>query len=223
MSSSVQEHTNAVTYSLRLFADPANIVWLPAAFSFVAGTIALLTAASIPAIARIFRRRAEPSDWLFVVVAAGAFIPLAAHFFIADFDVTKPSYSSWVFGPLAVLFGVAANSETGHQFWDRKGRYLALSLALVGAFTGTVFFLTHANLFVHGPSRFLNSLYEQVPKRKTVVYEVGSAWGFSYFPLVFAHEGDIDQYQSSGAEQLTIRLAFDRRRRRKQNGQPSRS
>jgi hypothetical protein len=68
---------------------------------------------------------------------------------------------------------------------------------LVGAGISTYLFLLHASMFVHGPQRFAAALYDKAAGPKAIVYEVGAAWGWSYIPLVYSHNGKVVQYRTA--------------------------
>lgn len=192
-------------YFFRLFGDSANMVSFSASVAFLGGTFALLLAGAISAFTRILRRKARSFDWLYVVVIAGALAPIFASFVVRSFNVTSPSYSGWLFGPLSLLVGISATTLTGFRFWDRGGRFVVIGATLIGACVSTVTFLTHSTMFVHGPQRFVGAIFDRIGAPKAIVYESGAAWGFPYFPLVFSHERKIDQYRVAENEVGLVR------------------
>jgi hypothetical protein len=189
-----------VTYLLRLFGDSANIVLLPAAILFLGGSVALLVSGAIPAFRRIRNRTAQSIDWLYIVVFAGAFAPIFASLVISRFNVLSANYSGWIFAPVALLIGAGASAITGYRFWDKLGRLAAASATLIGALGSTIFFFGNSSMFVHGPQRFVSAIFNETKDPKAIVYEASSAWGFSYFPLVYTHGGKIHQYRLSDGQ-----------------------
>ena len=84
-----------------------------------------------------------------------------------------------------------------------KGIYgIAFAATLTGAAVSTYGFLAHASEFVHGPGEFVNASYDRTASPKAIVYESGAAWGWSYFPLVFLHNGDVAQFRSVDGSDL---------------------
>jgi hypothetical protein len=194
-----------LTYLLRLFGDSANMVLLPAAFLFLSGTSALLVLGAIPAFVRMWSREARSFDWLYVVVSAGAVVPILASLVVTRFNVVSPSYSGWIFAPLALLVGAGAASSTGFRLWDKPGRFAAIAATITGGLISTYFFLAHASMFVHGPQRFVGAIFDRIEGPKAIVYEDGASWGYSYFPLVFSHSGKIIQYRAADGQVQQIR------------------
>jgi hypothetical protein len=190
----VNETGRYSVYLLKLFGDSANMVSVSAALLFFAGTLALFIAGMITAFVRVRNGNLRSFDWLFAVVIAAVFATIMASLFIKTFDVLKASYSGWLFAPLSVIIGIGATSSTGFYLWDRAGRILAVGTMLIGGGLSTYLFLVHASMFVHGPERFVGALYNGIAGPKAIVYETGSAWEFSYYPLVFSHKGEIVQY-----------------------------
>ena len=184
-----------LSYLLKLVGDSANMVSISASILFFCGTIALLTASMLAIVRRVRNRHLRPFDWLIAVVVFGVFATIIASFFITTFDVTKSSYSGWLVVPLSLLIGAGAISVTGFRLWDTVGRKVAVGAMLVGAGISTYLFLLHASMFVHGPQRFAAALYDKAAGPKAIVYEVGAAWGWSYIPLVYSHNGKVVQYR----------------------------
>jgi len=193
-------------YPFRLFGDAANTVSVTAFLLFFLGALALFSAGAFSAFARAKLRTTRPFDWLWVVAIAGIFATIAASLVIRTFDVLNSSYSSWLFVLLALLIGVGAALPTGFRFWDDAGRFVAGGAMLVGAAISTHSFLRHASMFVHGPGRFVSGVYDKVGFPKAIVYEAGSAWGFSYFPLAFSYNQQIIQYRSAENKDGLIRI-----------------
>jgi hypothetical protein len=185
-----------LTYFLTLFGDSANMVLLPAAVAFLGGTVALLGASAVSAWRRIWREEARSFDWLHIVVLFGFMVPILASLIFTRFDAIKASYSSWLLAPLALLVAAGGNELTGYHLWDKAGRFAAVGATVLGAFVATAFFLLHQPMFVHGPGRFVSLIFDQ-EGTKAIIYEAGAAWGFTYFPLVFSHGGQISQYRES--------------------------
>jgi hypothetical protein len=173
------------------------MISISASILFFCGTIALLTASMFATVRRGRNRHLRPFDWLMAVVVSGVFATILASFFITTFDVTKTSYSGWLVVPLSLLIGAGAISATGFRLWDTVGRKVAVGAMLVGAGISTYLFLLHASMFVHGPQRFTGALYDKAAGPKAIVYEVGAAWGWSYIPLVYSHNGKVVQYRTA--------------------------
>ena len=197
----VQQKTTILylTYLLQLVGDPANMISISASILFFCGTIALLAGGMFAAVMHVRNRNLRPSDWLIAVVLSGVFATIVASFFIRTFDVIKASYSGWLLAPLSLLIGVGATSVTGVtglRSWDAGGRKLAAGAMIVGAGISTYMFLVHAPMFVHGPHRFIGALYDKTEGSKAIVYEVGSAWGWSYIPLEYSHNSEVVQYRA---------------------------
>jgi hypothetical protein len=190
-----------LTYLLKLFAGPANMVSLPAAVAFLGGTSALLLSGAVSAFIRISSREARSLDWLYAVVIAGAAIPLLASFVVTRFNVMSPNYSGWIFAPLALLVGAGAtSSSTGFRLWDYAGRFAAVGATMASGLISTILFLAYASMFVHGPQRFVGAVFDGIEGSKAIIYEDGAGWGYSYFPLVFSHHGNIDQYRATDGQ-----------------------
>jgi hypothetical protein len=192
-----------LTYLLRLFGDSANMVQLPAAVLFLGGTSVLLAAAALAGIIRIVRLQATSCDWIIVVAGAGAAIPVLASLVITRFNAISPSYSGWLFVPLALLVAKGASSPTGFGLWDKAGRFVAMGAALIGGTASTLYFLSHAPMFIHGPQRFVSAVFDQVGDSKAIIHE-GVGWGYAYFPIVFTHNGSIRQYRASNGQIRSI-------------------
>jgi hypothetical protein len=198
-----------ISFLLRIFGDSANMVLVPAAISFIAGTIVLLLAGAVAAFGRIIRQKARPIDWLFIVVIAGAVIPMLASIGIKRFDTLKPDYSDWLLPLLAVLVGSGASSRAGIRLWDWAGRFTAIGLTIVGASASTLLFLDKPSLFIHGPQRFVGGLYDHAIEPKAIVYESEASWPSSYFPLVFSHRNKIIQFRALDDGSRVLRIGSD--------------
>jgi hypothetical protein len=184
-------------YILRLLGDSANMVSVLASVLFFGGTLALLSAGMLAALARARCGNLRPFDWLFVVTGVGASAPVVADIFLRTFYAMSPNYGGWLLAPLGLLIGVGAVSHTGFRSWDRAGRIAAVCAMMIGGTLSTRLFLVHSAMFVHGPHRFVGSAYDETAGPKAIVYEVGAAWGFPYFPLTFSHKSDIAQYRAA--------------------------
>jgi hypothetical protein len=183
-----------LTYLLKLVGDSANMVSISALILFFCGTIALLAASIFAAVIRVRNRNLKPFDWLIAVVVSGVFATIMASFFVRTFDALRASYSVWLLVPFSLLIGAGATSVTGFRSWDVAGRKVAVGALLVGAGISTYMFLVHASMFVHGPQRFIGALYDKAVGPKAIVYEIGAAWGWSYIPLQYSHNGEVVQY-----------------------------
>jgi hypothetical protein len=210
----IQERSSPhyLAYLLRLFGDSANMLLFPAAILFFGGASTLLVSGTVAALVRMARQQATSIDWLILVVGVGAAIPILASLVIARFNVMSPNYSGWILAPLTLVVGAGAASPLGFRVWDKGGRFVAIGATLLGAAISTFFFLTHAQMFIHGPQRFVSAVFDRIGSPKAIVYE-GTGWGYSYFPLLFTHGGEIDQYRAAdGRVQATgaDRIGFDR-------------
>ena len=200
--------TEYFAYLLRLIAGPANMISMFGSVLFFGGALTLLLAGMIAAFVRSRNARVQPFDWLFLIVLAGAFAPIAATLVIRNFNVLNAPYSGWLIAPLALLIG-CATSSTGFRPWDQGGRIVAVCAMLIGAAVSTYIFLINASMFIHGPQRFVGALYDESAGPKAIVYDVGSVWGFSYFPLIFSHNGKIIQYRVVDNGAGLIRIGND--------------
>jgi len=186
-----------LTYLLKLVGDPANMISTSASILFFGGSIAVLAATIFAALIRARNRASKPLDWLIAVVVSGVFATIVASLFVRTFDVLKASYSVWLLVPISLLIGAGATTLTGFRSWDVVGKTLAAGALLVGAGISTYLFFDHASLFVHGPNRFIGTLYDKAVAPKAIIYEVGAAWGWSYIPLQYSHHGKVVQYRAS--------------------------
>jgi hypothetical protein len=185
-----------LTYLLKLFGDSANMVSIWASILFFGGTIALLTASMLAGVMRKVNRNTKPIDWLILVVSFGVCATVAASFIVKTFDALKSSYSVWLVVPLSLLVGAGVSSVIGFRPWDAAGRKAAIGALLMGAGISTYLFFGHASMFVHGPHRFIGNLYSKLVGPKAIIYEVGSAWGWSYIPLAYSHKAEVVQYRT---------------------------
>jgi hypothetical protein len=204
----VQPIHKYVEFFPTLLGGPANMVSVPAGVLFLGGTLALLAVAFAAALWRLWHRKVQPCDWLFLVVIFGAILPMLASAIIGSrVNYLNANYSIWLLAPLALLVGLGAAQLTGMRLWDHLGRFVAGGAMVMGAASSTFIFLDHSSLFVHGPHRFVASLYDRAAGSKGIVYKTGAKWKFSYFPLVFSHNGDIHQYRSDndGRDLIEIR------------------
>jgi hypothetical protein len=208
----INEHyyTQIVEYIFKLVGDAANMVSRSAAVLFLGGAFSLLCAASLASFSRLRRGKPRPFDWLLPVIIAGVIPPIVGGFIIKGFRPLNPVYSVWLLAPLALQVGLGATSLTGFRLWDHAGRFLAVGAMVTGAAISTYLFLKDSALFVHGPQRFVSTLYDEGAGPKAIVYpyENGAAWKFSYFPLVFSHKGEISQYRADdeGTHLTQIRI-----------------
>jgi hypothetical protein len=187
---------------LKLFADSANVVSVTAAILFFGGILALFGAASVTIAGRWRHRRLMPFDWLLAVVIAGVSATVVASFVVTNFSPLTASYSIWLFAPIGALVAIGSTSHIGFRPWDNAGRFVAIAMMVLGSAQATSLFLSNANMFVHGPNRFVGALYDSVKGPKAIVYEAGAYWKFGYFPLVFSHRNEIDQYRASNGDEL---------------------
>jgi hypothetical protein len=185
-----------LTYFLKLVGDPANMVSITASILFFCGTIALLAASIFAAGLRVRNRNLKPFDWLIAVVVFGVFATIMASFAVRAFDPLAANYNVWLLVPFSLLIGAGATSVTGFRSWDVAGRKVALAALLMGAGISTHTFFVHASMFVHGPQRFVGALYDTTVGPKAIVYETGAAWGWSYIPLQYTHNGEVIQYRT---------------------------
>src|SRR5262249_45007881 len=81
--------------------------------------------------------------------------------------------------------------------WEHFGRCVAIGAMVLGCAQATSMFLSNAAMFVHGPNRFVGALYDSAENPKAIVYEAGAYWKFPYYPLVFSHRNEIDQYRAA--------------------------
>jgi hypothetical protein len=184
-----------LTYLLKLVGDPANMLATSASILFFGGTVALLAASLFTAVIRVRNRNLKPSDWLIAVVGSGVLATIVASLFVSTLDALKSSYSVWLLVPISLLIGAAATSVAGFRSWDVAGRNVAAGALLVGAAISTYLFFDHASWFVHGPQRFVATLYDRAAGPKAIVYETGAKWGWSYIPLQYSQHGQVVQYR----------------------------
>lgn len=188
-------------YLLELIGDSANLISSLALFLFLGGAAALFVISTIGATRRLLGGDSKPTDWLLLVVIAGASAALMASLLAHGFDPLKASYSIWIVAPLALFLSSGAIAPNELLQW--KSVYgIAFAATLTGAAVSTYGFLAHASEFVHGPGEFVNALYDRTASPKAIVYESGAAWGWSYFPLVFLHNGDVAQFRSVDGSDL---------------------
>src|SRR5262249_36011085 len=145
---------------------------------------------------RMVKRNLKPIDWLICVVIFGVLATVIVSFIAKTFDALKSSYSVWLVVPLSLLVGAGGSSVIGFRPWDAVGRKAAIGALLIGAGISTYLFFDHASMFMHGPHRFVGSLYSRIVGPKAIIYEVGSAWGWSYIPLAYSHKAEIVQYRT---------------------------
>lgn len=193
-----------LSYLLKVVGDAANMVSVPAAILFFGGALALLTAITLAAVKRFKNGSPKPYDWLIPVVVSGIVATVIASWFVdrfdalkasSTFDVLKASYSIWLMVPISLLIGAGATSAAGFRAWDIAGRRIAVSALLIGAGISTYLFFKHATMFVHGPNRFIGTLYDKAATPKALIYEAGAGWGWSYVPLQYSHHGEVVQYR----------------------------
>jgi hypothetical protein len=189
-------------YLLKLFADSANVVSITAAILFFSGTLLLFGAASVAIVGRLRDRRLVPFDWVLAVVGAGVGATVVASFVVTNFSPLTASYSIWLFAPIGALIAVGSTSHIGFRLWDNAGRFVAIGMMALGSAQATWLFLSNANMFVHGPNRFVGTLYASAKGPKAIVYEAGTYWKFGYFPLVFSYRNEIDQYRAAKGDEL---------------------
>ena len=188
-------------YLLELIGDSANLISTLAPFLFLGGAAVLFVISTIGATRRLVGGDPKPIDWLVLVVIAGASAALTASLLAHGFDPLKASYSIWIVAPLALFLSSGAIAPDELLQW--KSVYgIAFAATLTGAVISTYGFLAHASEFVHGPGEFVNALYERAASPKAIVYKSGAALGWSYFPLVFLHNGDVAQYRSVDGSDL---------------------
>ena len=190
------EHSHEyLTYIVKLIGAPANLISTPAAVLFFGGAFALFLIGVVAGAKRMSTRHSIPVDWLLIVIVGGVSASLVASHFVKNFEVLKSSYSIWIFAPLA-LFVASGAAESGASRY-RIGLCGIAAAAIVGGATiSTYTFVVHATDFVHGPGEFVSAIYDQINSPKAVVYKDGAASGWSYFPLVFTHKGEVVQYQA---------------------------
>jgi hypothetical protein len=196
------ETARHLIYLLKLFGDSANVVSITAAVLFFGGVLALLTAASIGILERLRRRRLMPLDWLLAVVIAGVCATVAASFVVTNFSPLTASYSIWLFAPIGALIALGSSLRIKFRPWDNAGRFVAIAMMVIGSALATLLFLLNANMFVHGPHRFVGALYDSVKGPKALVYEAEAYWKFGYFPLVFSYKNEIAQYRAITGDTL---------------------
>ena len=189
-------------YFLKLFGNSANVVSVTAATLFFGGILALFCAGSIGIFGRLRHRRLMPIDWLLAVVIAGASATVAASLIVTNFSPLTASYSIWLFAPIGALIAVGSTSRIGFSPWDNAGRFVAIAMMVLGSAQATAMFLSNASMFAHGPNRFIGTLYDSTQGPKAIVYEAGAYWKFGYFPLVFSHRNEIDQYRAIKGDEL---------------------
>src|SRR5262249_29769201 len=150
--------------------DTANMVSVSAAIMFFGGALTLLAAITFAAIKRFRDGRPKPFDWLIVVVVSGILATIIASWFVerfdalkasSTFDALKASYSIWLIVPISLLVGAGAISATGFRLWDVAGRNIAAGAMLIGAGISTYVFFSHTGMFIHGPHRFIATLYDK--------------------------------------------------------------
>jgi hypothetical protein len=193
-------------YFLKLFGDSANAVSITAATLFFGGVLALLGATSIAIFRRLRHRGLMPFDWLLAVVIVGACVTVVASFVFTTFNPLVASYSIWLFAPVGVLIAIGAQSRIGFRSWDNVGRFIAITMMVLGSAQATTTFFSNSTMFVHGPNRFIGGLYDSAEDPKAIVYEAGAFWKFPYFPLVFSHRNKIDQYRAADNEDGLFRI-----------------
>jgi len=203
-----QEPANAqryFEYPFKLLGDSANLISLPAAALFFGGTLVLFLASVVAVITRLSAGVAKPVDWLLVVVTLGIAATLAISCAVKGFDPLKASYSTWLFPPLTLIIANGVVELIGMRHWQKIAVF-PVAVLTVGAAISTYAFLVNPSEFIHGPQKFVDTLYDQMESPKAAVYEVGAAWPWSYFPLVFDHNGELAQYRAdtNGAELIRI-------------------
>jgi hypothetical protein len=198
-SQSIQEASDShryLNYPFKLLGDSANMVSPPAAALFLGGAVVLFLLSALTNCWRIVAGRARSTDWLLVVIVAGASATCIADPLAKNFDALKASYSIWLFAPLSLFLAGGVVTAPRLRFWN--GAYgIVAAATLAGAALSTYRFLVHDSEFIHGPGAFVGAIYDQAQSPKAVVYESDAAWGWSYFPLVFNHNGEIAQYAST--------------------------
>jgi hypothetical protein len=189
-------------FLLKLVGDPANVVSFTATVLFFGGVLALLGAGLIAILERLRQRRLMPFDWLLAVVVVGISVTLTTSFVVTTCSPLTTSYSIWLFPPIGMLVAVGSTSLFGFRLWDNAGRFVAIAMIVLGSAYATSMFLSNADMFAHGPRRFVGALYDSEQGPKAIVYEVGAYWKFGYFPLVFSHKNQIDQYRAVSGDKL---------------------
>ena len=179
---------------------------------FFAGTGLLLLSGAI-GLARLFARhgldlRHEPAAGMALALLAGFVVVVAAAYVLSGFSTLSPRYNIWMMPPLAVLLALCAD---GLLTPDGKGLRLvrlgALALAGIGAVWGQAWFLSRADLFIHGPSRALEALLEQAGPN-TAILHATEHWGWAGFPLSWAHGRALDQWLLSADGRSATRIRF---------------
>jgi hypothetical protein len=195
-------------FLLRLFGDSANMISDFAFVLFFGGTLMLFSVGVVISFGRVRKGNARRFDWLFLVVIAGIVAPVVASAFVrmSNTNLLKETYNSWLFGLLGLLISIGAVTNTGIRFWDRAGRFVAVGMMLIGAASSTYILFNHASIFIHGPRQFVGDLYDRAIAPKAIVYEPGAEWIFSYFPLVFTYNNEIDQYRRDDLARGFIRI-----------------
>jgi hypothetical protein len=199
-----------LAYFFRLFADAPNMVWIGAAASFFAGTLALLAASAAGPYFRPQKRYFESGDWLFVVVLVGILVTMTAGFLIKSFDPLKPAYSIWMLPLIGFITASGWRSLCGYLWWEGAGRTVATSAMLIGAALSAFVFFADSQAFMHGPGRFMTSLYDKETAPKAIIYPADAEWGFAYYPLIFRRGDQTDQYAAARDEISLNRIKKDR-------------
>jgi hypothetical protein len=198
-SPSIQQPSDShryLNYLFKLLGDSANMVLRPAAALFLGGAGVLFLMSAFTNCWRIVAGRAQSTDWLLVVIVAGASATCIASLLVKNFDILKASYSIWLLAPLSLFLAGGMVTASRLRFWN--GAYgIVAAATLAGAALSTYTFLVHDSEFIHGPGAFVGAIYDRAQSPKAVVYESDAAWGWSYFPLVFSHNGEIAQYASA--------------------------
>lgn len=177
-----------------------------------AGTVLLLLLGAIGLAGLVVRRgfdvRHEPAAGVALALLAGFAVVVAAAFVLSGFSTLSPRYNIWMMPPLAVLLAFCAD---GLLAPGGKGARLirlgALTLAGVGAVWGQAWFLSRAELFIHGPSRALEALLERAGPN-TAILHADEHWGWAGFPLSWAHGRALDQWLLSPDGRSATHLRF---------------
>jgi len=192
-----------------------NVQWMvnPAiAVLFFAGTLLLLVLGAI-GLAGLFARRGlavrhEPASGMALALLAGFVVVVAAAFVLSGFNTISPRYNIWMMPPLAVLLALCADgllAPAGKS--ARLVRLGALALTGIGAVWGQAWFLSRAELFIHGPSRTLEALLARAGPG-TAILHAGERWGWAGFPLSWAHGRALDQWLLSPDGRSATHLRF---------------
>ena len=174
-------------YLLRIAGHSSTMLATPLAalYFLLLGALVLLAGA------RMLRRRAPAEVGLAIAIALGLGVTMLAALVAKGFEPLKPSYSSWLWPPLAVLLasGCARGEGAGHR---RLARAAAAAILLTLLSIDSLF-LSRAGWFVHGSERPVAAALGTAPGDAAVLHS-GDAWGFNYFGLVYRYGDRLPQY-----------------------------